>query len=344
MSESLSDALSKTTLKAAVLEAVASDSVDLPPTEFSELSRFVICSVRAVARRNDCTGLSVFVYSEAPLPEGRAYGFSRVMHMQDGHGVVSDRIILTGRDAHNGASKGCASNSIEGFFDEIERMGFGARPTVIWDTNSRYATVYPDGVTNDQAFLRFDVAVGNVELTQDEVCEVLNKAYNDNLKNPSGRTANLFTRGKLVANAEDEIERHLKGQIFMFFAGRDRPVRVLSQINTSAGRTDLLLIEKLNGGAPSLSGVIELKVLRGPEAKDYAATTEGLSQGYSYRKDLGLPFSTLALYDVNEAPSDDIDSLLLGQDEEHKAQVRVRRFPIFDSPKAWRDAGAPTAA
>ena len=91
-------------------------------------------------------------------------------------------------------------------------------------------------------------------------------------------------------------------------------------------------------------GVLELKVLRGPAAKDSEATTEGLSQGYYYRKDLGLPFATLALFDVANPPSDDAAPLLTGQSALHVAEVRVKRYPMYDSPKAWRDGGGVEAA
>jgi hypothetical protein len=57
-----------------------------------------------------------------------------------------------------------------------------------------------------------------------------------------------------------------------------------------------------------------------------------------------MPFATLALYDLNDSPSDDPAPLLEEQNADHVAVVRVRRFPIYDSPKAWRDAGAPAAA
>jgi hypothetical protein len=119
---------------------------------------------------------------------------------------------------------------------------------------------------------------------------------------------------------------------------------VLSQTNLTAGRTDLMFLQKQHVGAPSLSGIVELKVLRGPLAEDRSATTEGLSQGYYYRREVEVPFATLALYDVSSAPTNDTAPLLEGQDDDHVSVVRVRRFPIFDSPKAWRDAGGPTAA
>jgi hypothetical protein len=90
--------------------------------------------------------------------------------------------------------------------------------------------------------------------------------------------------------------------------------------------------------------VVELKVLRGPLASDRESTKEGLSQGYHYRAELEMPFSTLALYDVTVQPSGDPAPLVQGQDPDHLAVVRVRRFAIYDSPKAWRDAGAPKAA
>ena len=327
-----------------MLQAVAAEDLDQIPPDFDDLARFVICAVRAVARRVDSTGLCVFVYSVAPLPEGKPHGFSRIMHMQDGHGAISAMTILTSRDANNGACRPHSGQSLEALIDDLDVLGFGSRTAVVWDPTARVATVYPDGTNNDQVHARFLVPASDGELTQDDVCEALNTAYNDNLKNPSGHTAKLWTKGKLVSTAEEEIERHLKGQIALFFAGRARPIRVLSQTSTSAGRTDLVLLQKGAIGGPRLSGVVELKVLRGPLTSDREATTEGLSQGYNYREELEVPFSTLALYDITDSPSEDPTPLLEGQNPDHLAVVRVRRFPIYNSPKAWRDAGAPKAA
>jgi hypothetical protein len=345
MPDSLLEKLSHTSLKATLLETVAAEDLDQIPPDFDDLVRFVICAVRGVARRSNATGLSIFIYSDAPLPEGRPHGFTRIMHMQDGHGVVSGMTILTSRDANNGACRAHPDGrTLEALIDDLEALALEKRTAVIWDPFARTATVYPEGTGNEQVHIRFVVPESDDELTQDDVCEALNTIYSDNLKNPSGHTAKLFNKGKLVASAEDEIERHLKGQLALFFAGRARAIRVLSQTNTSAGRTDLIFIQKKPAGGPSLGGVIELKVLRGPLAADRESTTEGLNQGYYYRAELEMPFSTLALYDVADPPSDDTAPLLEGQNQDHLAVVRVRRFPIYNSPKAWRDAEASKAA
>ena len=90
-----------------------------------------------------------------------------------------------------------------------------------------------------------------------------------------------------------------------------------------------------------MMGVLELKVLRGPESKNKKDTEEGLSQGYYYRFDLGLPFATLALFDVDVPPLSEKEALLDGQDPKHVTEVQVRYYPIYNSPKAWRNAGGP---
>jgi hypothetical protein len=344
MPESLVDQLSRSSLKASLLQAVATEEIDQILDDFDDHARFVACAVRAVARRTEQGALCVFVYSEAPLAEGRPLKFSRVAHMQDGHGMVEGMAILTGRDANNGACRALAGNDPAKAMDEVEALGFGDRIAVIWDGTNRIATVYPNGVGGEGDHIRIHVPASDAELTQNDVCSALDIAYNDNLKNPSGRTVKLWSGGKLIATAEDEIERHIKGQLSLYFAGRKQKIRVLSQTNTSAGRTDLMFLEGRSSGGPKASGVLELKVLRGPHVADRSSTTEGLSQGYYYRKELGLPFATLALYDVSITPTEEIATLLAGQDATHIEAVRVRRFPLFGSPKAWRDAGGPVAA
>lgn len=344
MPETIAEKLSGSSLKEVVLQTVASNDLDQIPPDFDDQARFVICAVRAVARRADHCALCVFVYSEAPLPEGQPIGFARIAHMQDGHGTISGMTILTSRDANNGACRALADATVVDLMNELETLGFDTRIAVIWDGAARSATVYPEGIANETKHIRFLVPQSDADLTQDDVCAVLNAAYDDNLKNPSGHTVKLWSKGKLTSNAEDEIERHLKGQIALYFAGRARAIRVLSQTNLTAGRTDLMFLQKQPAGAPSLTGIVELKVLRGPLSADRSATTEGLSQGYNYMNDVEVPFATLALYDVSEAPTGDPEPLLAGQNADHVAAVRVRRFPIFDSPKAWRDAGSPTAA
>lgn len=344
MVETLAEKLGASALKTALLHAVASQDLDQIPPDFDDHARFVVCAVRAVARRTASPHTCVFVYSEAPMAEGKPLGFVRVAHMQDGHGMLAGSAVLTSRDANNGGAILLEDSTILGLMSFLENTGFADRMTVIWDGTVRTATVYPAGIADETNHIRFLAPVADADLTQDDVCAALDLAYKDNLKNPSGRTAKLWSKGKLVSTAEEEIERHLKGQLALFFAGQQRPVRVLSQTNTTAGRTDLMLVQKPPTGKPQLTGVIELKVLRGPAAADQAVATEGLSQGYYYMQDLEVPFATLALYDVNDSPTDDAAPLLGGQNAAHLAAVRVRRFPIYGSPQEWRTAQVSTAA
>ena len=107
--ESLADKLTGTALKATILQTVASQDLDHIPPDFDDQARFVVCAVRVVAQRAEARGLTIFVYSDAPVPEGKPHGFNRIMHMQDGHGVVTGMTILTSRDANNGACRAHAT-------------------------------------------------------------------------------------------------------------------------------------------------------------------------------------------------------------------------------------------
>lgn len=344
MANTLTAQLSGSALKSAILHSVATEGLDQIEPDFDDHARFVVAAVRAVARRQGC-GMCALAYSDAPVPEGKPLGFERVYHMQEGHGDVSGAVVLTSRDANNGAFRKVPDGSLAGLMTALEEAGFDQRATVIWDENARVATVYPDGIASDANHARFSIPSDDPALTQDDICAVLNTAYEDNLKNASGGTIHLWRKQKLISGAEEEIERHLKGQIAMFFAGQERPVGVLRQMNTDVGRTDLVLVQRpAPGSRPQLCGVLELKVLRGPEKTDWNCTQEGLSQGYWYRTDLHLPFATLALFDVNDPPSDDVSALLSGQDPAHLANVRTRRFPLYGSPKEWRDAQRTEAA
>jgi hypothetical protein len=328
--------LSRSALKAHILEAVAVEDIDQIPPDFDDAARFIICAVRAIARRSAGASLCCFVYSEAPMPEGKPLGFSRVAHMQDGHGDLDGSAVLTSRDANNGALRALQDPTILQLMGLLEDCGLDDRLTVFWDGAARTATVYPAGVSDDADHLRFPVPVANDDLTQEDICVALDLAYNDNLKNPSGHTVKLWRKKALIVEAEDEIERHLKGQLALYFAGRSKPVKVWSQTNITAGRTDLVLIQRPPGQNPQLVGVIELKVLRGPQGKDLQVAIEGLSQAYEYRADMGVPFATLALYDVTADPTDDMTTIEPSLDVTQKGMVRIRRFPIFNSPQKWR--------
>ncbi|MEQ1726244.1 MAG: hypothetical protein ABL882_09995 [Sphingopyxis sp.] len=340
MSESLAQQLSVSASKEELLRAVAAEDIDQIPLEFGDHARFLVCAVRAVAKRADQCDICVFVHSDAPRADAESHGFSRISHMQDGNGELADRIVLTNRDAYNGFAYQVANGTIDTLIDEIERLSFGTKMAVIWDGQARVATFYPEGVASETVHNRLSVPVDDGDLSQDEVCAALNLIYQDNLSNPSGRTLKLWSDGKLIRAAEDEIERQIKGQMYTYFAGQSRPIKVLSQTHTTAGRCDLVLAQKQQNGKLQLSGVIELKVLRGPQAKDIESTKEGLSQGYHYRMELGLPFATLALFDVSASPNNDDSILTKDQHADHVAEVRVRRFPIYNSPQAWRNAQA----
>jgi hypothetical protein len=338
MTDSFEIDLEDSTLNASTLAEVVADKLDRIPTDFDDQSRFLLAATRAAATRAFGSGFCVFVYSECATNEAMGKDFQRVAHMQDGYGEIIDSMTLTNRDANNGMCRILNASDPAGIFSELEAAGFGAHCTVVWDATHRTASFYPDGVGDDSRMERF-IVPADKELSQDEVCAVLDEAYEDNLKNPSGGTIRLWKKGDLVERAEEVIESHLRGQLSMYFRGQKRPVMVQAQIPTPAGRTDLMFLQRpLQGGAPTAQGVLELKVLRGPEKNDKNDTAEGLSQGYQYRSAFHLPFATLALFDVTKSPSNDPDPLLLGQKQLHLDHVRVRRFALFDSPKAWRDA------
>ncbi len=320
------DKLGQQALKKELLKVVAAENLDSIPDDFSDIARFVIGCVQAAARRSDIQAMCAFVYSE------------------DGHGSLSGALIATNRDANNGMVRSCTKAEPAAIMDEIEVLALADRCTVIWDPVERVATIYPSGINNPDDHIRNVIAASDTDITQDDVCAALDRTYNDNLCNPSGRTAKLWVKGKLVTTAEDELERHIKGQLFTFFAGHKRRVKILSQMNMTAGRADLMFLQRSEGAGPRVLGVLELKVLRGPENADRQVTEEGLAQGFHYRRDLELPFATLALFDVNEAPSNDPTSLLKDQIPEHVDIVRVKRYPLFDSPASWRKGGGYVAA
>lgn len=338
------DQLGAEALNTQLLAAVASENLDTIPDDFSDIARFVIGSIRAAARRTDLQAMCAFVYSEAAGPETKAHGFARVAHMQDGHGAFGGSLVATNRDANNGMLRACSQVEPSAIMDEIDALGLSDRCAVIWDAAERVATIYPSGVANLDDHMRNVIGTSDADVTQDEVCAALDQIYNENLCNPSGKTAKLWVSGKLISAAEDELERHIKGQLTTFFAGHKRRVKILPQTSMTAGRADLIFLQRSTGTGPRMVGVLELKVLRGPALADHKAATEGLSQGYYYRRDLELPFATLALYDVNDPPTHDIDPLVQNQLAEHVAVVRVKRYPIYNSPQAWRNGGGYEAA
>ena len=135
---------------------------------------------------------------------------------------------LTNRDAHNGARRALTSDTIDAAMDDLDTLGFADRWTVVWDGKHNAATFYPEGTVDDAVHARYVIPASTGTLAENEVCEALNTAYNDNLKNPSAHTTKLWVGGKLVTSAEDEIERHLKGQLNLFFAGRSRNIKILA--------------------------------------------------------------------------------------------------------------------
>ena len=325
-----------------ILSLVASQDLDTVPDEFDPPERFVINSIRAATRRPDLSAMCAFVYSEAPRPDTIELGFTRIAHIQDGHGELSGYIVATNQDANNGMSRLCSQASPNRIMEELEEISLHDRCTVIWDPERNVATIYPFGIASPDDHVRKPINVVDTDLTRDEVNSALKIVYEENLKTPSAHTARLWVKLTLVERAEDELERHIKGQLTTFFLGRQRPIKILSQTNTDVGRCDLLFLQRRPTGAPTMMGVLELKVLRGPETKNKADTREGLSQGYHYHKDLGLPFAILALFDVATPPSDDLTAVLSDQPCEHLQAVLVVRFPIYNSPRAWRDSTVAT--
>jgi hypothetical protein len=151
--------------------------------------------------------MCAFFYSEAPSSETKPHGFARVAHMQDRHGSLGGCIVATNRDANNGMQRLCTTCTPAAIMDELEELGFGARCTMIWDPKGRIATIYPAGVASDYDHIRYVIAASETDLDQDDVCAALDRTYDENLCNPSGRTIKMWSDGKLISRAEDEIER-----------------------------------------------------------------------------------------------------------------------------------------
>ena len=321
-----------------LFETVAAQDLDVIPHDFDSKERFVFNSIRAATQRSNLSAICAFVYSEAPRPETASFGFSRIAHMQDGYGKLDGHIVATNQDANNGMHRLCNSPSPEGIMDELEKLNFQNRCTVIWDAGPCVATIYPQGISSLDNHVRHNCNINDKDLSQDEVRCALNTTYEENLKNPSAHTVRLWSKLTLIERAEDEIERHIKGQLTMYFIGRKRPIKILPQTNTNAGRCDLLFLQRQGDSGPKIVGVLELKVLRGPKTKNKKITSEGLSQGYHYRQDLGLPFAILSLFDVSDSPTDSLGEVLTNQPSNYLEMVLVIRYPIYNSPKSWRDS------
>ena len=172
-----------------LLEAVASEDLETIPDEFSGEARFILGGIRVAARRADVTTMCAFVYSEAPSSDTVQFGgFTRIAHMQDGHGSIGGSIIATSQDANNGMRRSCRSCTPGDIMNELEELCFGDRCTMIWDPGAQVATIYPDGVSESHRHFRNMISSTDADLSKDEVCIALDRAYNENLKNPSGRT------------------------------------------------------------------------------------------------------------------------------------------------------------
>jgi hypothetical protein len=326
-------------LREDTMRLVIANDIESIPEDLPDDRRFFVSAVRAAAYPGRAPSLDVFIYSEASRHDAGT-GATRASHMHDGHGEIAGRIVFCGRDVINGWSIPQPSTNLGEVFDAIEAAGFGERCAVVWDGVSRHATCYPEGLAKDDVSWTISVPTFSGTVTQDEICTVLNELYDDHMKTPSAHTVKIWTGGKLNHGLEDEIERHLKGGIQAYFSGRAMRVKILAQTNTSAGRTDLIILQRATvTSGPQIAGVLELKVLRGGKA-DEDVTLSGLEQGHAYRSELELPFATLALYDVGGALTHDATALLAGAPPHLTAAVRVRRFPLYKSPSEWRKAGS----
>lgn len=338
MTENVEIDLDGSTLDASLLKSVVLKEIDQIPSDFDDQRRFLLAATRAAATRPYDKGFCIFIYSECAANEAGEQGFQRIAHIQDGYGELISNFVLTNRDANNGMRREFSATDPAEIFTELESTGFGGHCTVVWDASCRTASFYPNGVEDDSEMERF-IVPADKELSQDEVCAVLDEAYRDNLNNPSGGTIKLWKKNSLIPRAEEVIESHLRGQISMFFRAQKRPIIVQAQVPTQAGRTDLMFLQRtLKGDGPTVQGVLELKVLRGPVSKDKKDTADGLKQGFEYRSAWECPFATLALFDVTQPPSDDLTLVLKGQPKKYLNEVRVRRFALYGSPAAWRNA------
>ncbi len=235
--------------------------------------------------------------------------------------------------------------------EEVFRLvtdGFGAGdvPAIVFESRKPkpLARFYPSGMDARNAFE--DLSLGGAPIGLNEIFGVVDRVHEQCLVTPAAQIAN----GRLWADAarhrvSPEAELTIHSDLRAGLVGAFPACTIRPEQSQPSGRLDLEIEERLDSeGGFVRHAVLELKVLRrwrsGGKAVSARETAEwvrdGVLQAHAYRDELRHKAAALCCFDMRRDHSDRRCFQAVRRLAQRR-EVTVRDWPLFASPKAYRE-------
>lgn len=302
---------------------------------------------RITAKAAPLTAPAVFIFVKYPSRTARKHGMNRIRAF-----YVNPIWAVEGALHVANAALGevfeltQACTDPRSAFDKVVSLGLHECPTVILLPDPNAIILCPYGVESEDACTH--IPLRSEPVTVQAVDLFLSRFHESWLETPHHHTKIWHDKDTFVPL--DRTEKRIQDLLFPYArASFGDTHNVREEDDTKSGRSDITITPK----APTMAGgscVLELKVLRAkryheqptkakncPPAVNAQAVSGGITQALNYRRDLAVNLAFLCCYDMRRKHND--DAIIRRFDKDAKvADVRLRRYFLFNSAEAYRDA------
>ncbi|MEX2291790.1 MAG: hypothetical protein WD794_15875 [Mycobacteriales bacterium] len=265
--------------------------------------------------------------------------------LDNGRTDVEGQLWFVGPPVVRGVAAPLSVDSDDAIWQQVEELGLGAVPAVLYDPRCSPPTVrfYPNGLADADNCRTTEIA-GTAGVTLDAVFECIDHLHLTELVTPDaqselGRLWRDPGKGWPVPQAELTVQMHLRTALNAWFP----TCTIRPEQSQVSGRLDLE-VEERDESRPAgfvRHAVLELKVLRSRNstgASTSAAQTEkwveeGVEQAFAYRSERDALASALCCFDMRAQHDDPFGAV---SEKAATLQVALRAWPLFPSAKKWR--------
>ena len=272
---------------------------------------------------------------------------SREPMLGDGGVEICGKIWFVNVIAQSGRSLDVASNDDGAMFDQVESLGLGYVPAVVF--NPKVATpvvrFYSHGISADTEFEAIEITDREVGL--DDIRRVIDLMHEKNLCTPDAQVAGASmwadsTKLHATSNAEAIAQLQVKTALSLTFFNCD--IRPEQQMR--AGRVDLEVMQRLADDVFIIPAEIEIKVLRERNRRGRKWSDgynekwirRGVRQAAAYRDDRGAKAGMLCCFDMRDGDRGDVTTFASVKQYADTLEVTLHRNFLYNDAESWRKA------
>ena len=265
----------------------------------------------------------------------------------DGGVEICGRIWFVNVTAQSGRALAAAEEDDGAMFDEVERLGYGNVPAVVF--NPQVATpsmrFYADGLSAEDRFEAVDILDREVSL--EDIRRVIDVMHERNLCTPDAQVAGASmwadaTKHCAASNAEALAQLQVKTALWSGLVNCE----IRHEQTMRAGRVDVEVTQRLADGTTVIPAEIEIKVLRerNRRGKKWSESfnrkwiERGVRQAAAYRDDRGAKAGLLCCFDMRDGDRGEAAAFDPVSDYAGGLGVTLHRNFLHNDAESWRKA------